>query len=121
MNESKLNSDLQAFWDKAYQGKEAQKIKKADLDSNDKLDSYYVDLGDSCNRILDVGCGISTGLLAALIFGHKASYGQGLDTSPSAVAFMNTTCSLSGFKNLDFVCGGLEALGKIPSGSFDGL
>ena len=120
-NLKETNDKLINFWNDWFLKIEPQKIDLNDVKPENKLDEYLKELGDSSEKILDLGTGTGYGLLNAKILGGKVKYGLGIDPSVNAINFINQTCELSNIDGLEFKVGNHKILREYEKDYFDGI
>jgi SAM-dependent methyltransferase len=121
MNINEINQKLISFWNNQFEKLEAQVINKDDLSIDNPLDQGLKMLGDSCQNVLDFGCGSGYGLFLAALSGKQIKYGLGIDTSNNAIRFCQETSEKSNLKHLDFIVSDDAYLEKLEPASFDGV
>lgn len=121
MNIDEINLKLINFWDNHFEKLEAEAINKEDLTISNPLDEALKLLGDTCENVLDFGCGSGYGLFLSALSGQKLTYGLGIDTSKNAIRFCQETSEKSNLKHLDFIASDDAYLDKLEPGSFDGI
>lgn len=109
------------FWDTQFKGIEPVKINRSDVLEETSLDKYLKMIGDHCETVIDIGCGMGTSLMTSLCLGNKIKKGVGLDTSTHAIDFANQTSKLSNFHELSYIIGDEMYLDSLADHSFDGI
>ncbi|MFA6874515.1 MAG: class I SAM-dependent methyltransferase [Bacilli bacterium] len=121
MEETKLEQDLVSFWDREYGQNPSYRIEKSDYDPNDAFLSYAKKIGDSSEKILDIGTGDGLLLLASKCFGSKVKEGLGIDPSKTAIGNCRESAKMSGLEGLTFEVGDNRFLSSLPAASFDAV
>ncbi|MCI2068046.1 MAG: class I SAM-dependent methyltransferase [Bacilli bacterium] len=117
----KINFSLRKFWDGVFKETTPEKLNEESLAFLDPLDPYFNQVNQAGNSIIDVGCGSGEMLMKmAFLDREKTHHYTGLDQSLAALKTAEETAMLSGLSNLNFICGDLMALRKIPDNYFDG-
>ncbi len=109
------------FWNQLFKEVPPMKINRDEVKVENSLDRYLKIIGDSCQTVLEVGCGLGTCLMSSLCLGDKMEKGIGFDASANAISFAQETSKLSGFDALTYVAQDESFLGTLVSGSFDGM
>jgi SAM-dependent methyltransferase len=118
---TKQNQQLIQFWDGWFKKAEPKKIDIDDIQVRNTLDAYLKELGDSCEKVLDIGTGSGFCLLMSKILGSKMTYGLGIDPSHHAIEYIQKTVELSNINGLDLKEGNHEILKSYANESFDGI
>lgn len=121
MNIMNLKDTSIQFWDSQFKGIEPVKINRTDVLVESSLDKYLKMIGDHCETVIDIGCGMGTSLMTSLCLGNKIKKGVGLDTSTHAVDFANQTSKLSDFHELSYFIGDETYLDSLEDQSIDGI
>jgi len=109
------------FWDTVFKDSKPLKINPKEVKVENTLDEYLKKIGDTCQDVLDVGCGMGTSLMGAKCLGKKMKYGVGFDTSKHAISFADQTIKLSGITGLSFYNEDESFLTTLEDASFDGM
>lgn len=109
------------FWNQMFKDVQPMTIKKEDIKIENQFDDYLKKIGDLCENILDVGCGVGTSLMQSKILGSKMQKGVGFDASEHGIDFANKTCELSGIDGLSFYAQDESFLSTLADESFDGM
>ncbi|MFA6801759.1 MAG: class I SAM-dependent methyltransferase [Acholeplasmataceae bacterium] len=121
MDINQTNSDLIKFWDSHFQDIKPMTIVKEDVKVENELDQYLKKLGDTCETIIDVGCGLGFSLMTAKLLGKKMVNGYGFDTSEKGIEFAKETVKLSKISDLEFVTENHHYLDRFDDQSVDGI
>ncbi|MFU8787284.1 MAG: class I SAM-dependent methyltransferase [Candidatus Izemoplasmataceae bacterium] len=109
------------FWDQFFKEGEPTALNPKEMKIENPLDQYLKELGDTCEDVLDVGCGTGYCLFKAHALGEKMKNGVGFDASKHAIDFANQTVQMSHLLGLSFHVRDESFLKTIPSESFDGM
>lgn len=109
------------YWDSYFKDIKPLKINPKEVIVENALDVYLKQIGDTCQNVLDVGCGIGTSLMGAKCLGNTIKYGVGFDASKHAINFANQTVKLSGITGLSFYDKDESFLKTLEDASFDGM
>lgn len=109
------------FWNQHFKDIKPVTIQRDEVIVEDALDQYLKIIGDSCQTVLDVGCGLGTSLMSSLCLGNKMKLGVGFDSSKHAISFAQETSKLSGFDELTYVAQDESFIETQDSESFDGV
>jgi len=109
------------FWDTVFKDSVPLKINPKEVIVENTLDAYLKQIGDTCQDVLDVGCGMGTSLMSAKCLGSTMKCGVGFDTSKHAINFAEQTTQLSGITGLSFYNADESFLKTIKDESFDGM
>ena len=109
------------FWNQHFKEIKPVTINREEVTIEDTLDYYLKIIGDSCDTVLDVGCGLGTCLMSSYCLGEQMNKGVGFDSSEHAIYFAQETSKLSGFDVLTYVAQDESFLGTLDSESFDGV
>ena len=121
MDITKLNEDLQNFWNDEFKKLKSKKIIISEIKVESDLDKAIKFMGDNTNKLLDIGSGSGYALFNAKILGNRLSYGLGIDSSINAIKFAIETIKLSNIEGLDFKVADHNYLKKLKENSFDGI
>ncbi|MGE4320519.1 MAG: class I SAM-dependent methyltransferase [Acholeplasmataceae bacterium] len=121
MDIDQTNSELIKFWDSYFQDIKPMTINKEDVKVENELDQYLKDLGDRCETIIDVGCGLGFSLMTAKLLGKKMIKGYGFDTSEKGIEFAKETVKLSNMSDLEFIANDHHYLEQFEDESIDGI
>lgn len=117
----KLKNQSIDFWNEQFSKLKAEKLNTEDFKVENSLDQALKEIGDECERVLDIASGSGYALFKAFILGSKMNYGIGLDSSVNAINFCKDSAKFSNIKNLHFIWGDESYLEQIESDSFDGI
>jgi SAM-dependent methyltransferase len=109
------------FWNEFFKDSKPLTIKKEDVKIENALDKHLKHLGDSCENILDIGCGHGTCLMTSKYLGKKMIKGIGFDSSQNAIKFANETTRLSKIEGLTFICSDESFFESIEDDAYDGI
>jgi len=109
------------FWNHFFEEREPISIKKRDLERDSILNRYLKIVGDTCENVLDIGCGTGICLMLSSILGSRMETGIGFDTSTNAIQIANQTKRLSKIKDLSFIVNDESFLSTLKDESFDGI
>lgn len=109
------------YWDTYFKDVKPLKIDPKEVKIENALDTYLKQIGDTCQSVIDVGCGMGTSLMGAKCLGQTMISGVGFDASKHAINFANETVKLSGITGLSFYQADESYLKTIEDASFDGM
>ena len=109
------------FWNQCFQEIKPFRLQKTEVKIENSLDKYLQVIGDSCETVLDVGCGLGMCLMTSLYLGSKMKKGIGFDASVHAISFAQATSQLSGFSELTFVAQDESFMEMLSNESIDGM
>lgn len=109
------------FWNQFFQNHKPMTIEKKDIEVSTTFEKYLKMIGDQCEHVLDIGCGIGTCLMGSLLLGHKMKEGVGFDTSVNAIHFARETVKQSKIKGLTYHVADETFLKQLDNHSFDGI
>jgi ubiquinone/menaquinone biosynthesis C-methylase UbiE len=109
------------FWDGYFKDSKPLQIDPKEVKVEHAFDAYLKQIGDTCQNVLDVGCGMGTSLMGAKCLGHIMEKGVGFDASKHAIYFAEQTTQLSGITGLSFYQADESFLKTIEDASFDGM
>lgn len=115
------NKTLIDFWDGVFKDVYVSKLNKDDFKVKNTLDEYLRILGETTDKLLDLGCGSGYCLLCAKQLGQKISYGLGIDPSSNAINKLNEIIKVSDISGLEFKQGTHHDLKEIEDHYFDGI
>lgn len=95
------NSKL--FWDKVLSSDKAEKVDNTWITSR-KIINIFSNYITNDSNVLDYGTGSGWAIFECFLR-TKFKHGVALDTAKSAINNNQKIASLSGFKNIDFICG----------------
>ncbi len=121
MNIKEENEKLISFWNQAFEQVKPMELKKEDAKVETEFDRLLKFMGDSCERLIDVGSGWGYCLILSKLMGNKIKEGIGLDASKHAIDVLNGTCEISNISGLKGIVGTHEVLKSYEDGSFDGV
>lgn len=121
MDIKKVNTDLQSFWDVFFEQYEAMTLQKDQVKVENDLDLYIKEVGDKCEKILDLGTGSGYAILTASLLGEKMKEGLAIDPSKVAIATLDKTLMQSKISNVKTMVGTHEDLKTFAPNSFDGI
>lgn len=122
MNKEMMENDrLINFWNGVFENIRPRKINNDAFEVKHTLDAYLKILGETSNRVLDLGTGRGYCLLAAKLLGRNMTYGLGIDPSINAINYLEETTKLSKIKGLEFRVGSHKLLRSFEDGFFDGI
>lgn len=110
-----------SFWDNHFKAIVPFKMDKNDVTIDNALDEYLKKIGDQCETVYDIGCGLGTCLIGAYCLGDKIKQGVGIDASKHAILVANEIVKLSDFEHLTFIEGDESYLRTIETNSIDGI
>ena len=110
-----------SFWDNYFKTIIPYKIEKKDVTIDNALDGFLKKIGDQCETVYDIGCGIGTCLIKAYCLGDEIKQGIGIDASKHAVLAATEIAKLSNFDHLTFLEGDESYLKSIETESVDGI
>ncbi|PKK99927.1 MAG: hypothetical protein CVV56_08735 [Tenericutes bacterium HGW-Tenericutes-1] len=109
------------YWDSYFKDSEPLKINPNEVKVEHTFDAFLKQIGDTCQDVLDVGCGMGTSLMGAKCLGSTIKSGVGFDASKHAISFANQTVKLSGITGLSFYSQDESFLKTLEDASFDGM
>lgn len=121
MNVKEENSKLIDFWNATFEKVKPMALKVEDFDLSIDFNRLLKHIGDTCNDVLDIGCGWGYGLFAAKLLGNKMTYGLGIDPSENAINVIEATCYESDIHGIDVKEGTHDLLSVYDDQSFDGI
>lgn len=117
---SHKNNSVQ-FWDTVFKDRNPLNINPKEVQVEHAFDAYLKQIGDTCQDVLDVGCGMGTSLMVAKCLGSTMKSGVGFDASKHAIIFADQTIKLSGITGLSFYNEDEYFLKTLEDASFDGM
>lgn len=109
------------FWNQFFKENEPITISKEEVKVENTLDQYLKHIGDTCEHVLDVGCGMGTTLIGSMCLGNHMKEGIGFDASQNAIDFANKTIKQSNISNLSFHVSDESFLLTLDNDYFDGM
>lgn len=109
------------FWDTVFKDRNPLNINPKEVIVEHAFDAYLKQIGDTCQDVLDVGCGMGTSLMGAKCLGSTMKCGVGFDASKNAIIFADQTIKLSGITGLSFYNEDESFLKRLEDASYDGM